>query len=96
MVIIVKDAKKANTIYFFIKKNNGSYGLIDISKIEEQNLMSFSIEKNYEKIKTIVTKWISYKKEEIITFTTIIDKEGKSFSAKQPLVIKKSGEVIWR
>jgi len=92
-IIIIEEDERYNSIYFLM--NN--YNLIDISKIEQQNLMAISSNiKKYDKVKTIITRWIDLNDKYIITFLTVTIKSGKELSTKQPLIIKKTGKVLWR
>ena len=93
MIIEEEDGERCNSIYFLM--NN--YNLIDISEIEQKNLMAIGINiKNYDKVKTTITKWIDLNNKYIITFLTVVTKGGKELSAKQPLIIEKVGKVFWR
>ena len=93
IIIEEEDGERYNFIYFLM--NN--YNLIDISKIEQKNLMAIGINiKNYDKVKTTITKWIDLNDKYIITFLTVATKSGKKLSAKQPLIIEKTGKVFWR
>ena len=93
IIIEEEDGERYNFIYFLM--NN--YNLIDISKIEQKNLMAIGINiKNYDKVKTTITKWIDLNDKYIITFLTVAIKNGKELLAKQPLIIKKTGKVLWR
>jgi len=93
IIIEEEDGERYNSIYFLM--NN--YNLIDISEIEQKNLMAIGINiKNYDKVKTTITKWIDLNDKYIITFLTVAIKNGKELLAKQPLIIKKTGKVLWR
>ena len=92
-IIIIDEDERYNSIYFLMN----DYNLIDISKIEQQNLMAISSNiKKYDKVKTIITRWIDLNDKYIITFLTVAIKSGKELSTKQPLIIKKTGKVLWR
>ena len=93
IIIEEEDGERYNFIYFLM--NN--YNLIDIGKIEQQNLMTIGIDiKKYDKVKTTIIKWIDLNDEYIITFLTVATKSGKKLSAKQSLIIEKTGKVFWR
>jgi len=91
-------AKGIKTLCLVLIKNESSYKSVDVTAVEAGNFgklgrnISF-----YDKYTTKATKWIERKDGLLqIEFLTYAWKNSQRYTAKEPLLLNKSGEPLYR
>jgi len=97
-VVVYSPAVNKTSVYIFIKNESDEFIAVDIniSKVERMNLGKIGSNRHFQKIETKAKKWIKNEKYYQIQMETKAWSKGQRYRAFEPLLIDKSGRVLWR
>jgi len=81
-----------------IKRPNKSFIVVDVSNVEYGNFGKFGYPRSYyDRYETTPVEWLKRDDSHFqIVFRTRAWKDGQRYTVKEPLIVKKNGEPIWR
>jgi len=95
-VVVYPPTTNKTSIYLFVKNELGEFIGVDISKVEHGNIRKIGSNRHFQKIETKAKKWIKNEKYYQIYMETKAWSKGQRYRAFEPLLIDKSGRVLWR
>jgi hypothetical protein len=98
-VSIAQPHPNASLVFVFIRQNEGAYLAVDARGVEGGNLGKLGIARHagYDRFETTPTGWLHREDGRFqVVMRTRAWKDGKRYTASEPLLIGRNGTVLWR
>jgi len=98
-VSIARPHPETSLVFVFLSQNDGTYLAVDAHGVEGGNLGKLGIASRagYDRFETTPTEWLHREDGRFqVVMRTRAWKDGKRYTASEPLLIGRNGTVLWR
>ncbi|MGO1070639.1 hypothetical protein [Lysobacter sp. CA199] len=91
------DTGKGAAVFAFLRQRDGSYLKVDLSEVESRNLAKLGRGRDHDRVATRPMAWLRREDGLLqLKIQTRAWRKGKRYSAEEPLILQRDGQILWR